>query len=88
MPTSSNQIDVSLIVDGDTSDISNKRILSLYASGGSQVHTSVYGQRVFENTGIGARTYTIQWRTGGSGTQYLNQGGVFQQSLVVTEIGG
>jgi len=87
MPNSSNQLDVSLVVDGDTSGISNNRILSLYASGSAQVHLSVYAQKVFNNTGTTARTYTVQWRTGGSGTQYLNQGNIFPQSLVVTEIG-
>ena len=72
MPNTSNQLDVSIVVDGDTSGISNNRIMSLYASGSAQVHLSVYAQKVFYNTGTAARTYTVQWRTGGSGTQYAS----------------
>ena len=86
MPITTDQLDIALIVDGDTSDITNKRISSLYSSS-SAVHMPMYGHWVYQNTGTNARTYTIQWRTGGGGTQYLNTS-PFPQSLVVTEIGG
>ena len=88
IPNSSNQLDVAIAINGDTSSLTDRRLAAFYQSN-SAVHTGVYGSEYFTNVGTSPITYAAYFKSGSGQQLSINDAYTsFQQSLVVTEIAG